>query len=104
MLECCESPVDGGVCQILTIQGHPEYDDYLIKRLFMETEDYVETKDIKEKFEASLNKEREPRTDLLWNAIMAWVMTTRRRSSTGIRNRGLIAKLRGSTSSPAPSL
>lgn len=95
MLECCESPVDGSVCQILTIAGHPEYDDELLKEIFLDTENFVENEKLKENFLGSL--ELKPKGDVWWNAVMQWVVTTRRRSSSGMKNPALFGLgIRGS--------
>ena len=87
MLECCESPVDGSVCQILTIAGHPEYSTELLKAMFMEHEQMVEDEKLKTSFLESL--ENGTREDVWWEAVMQWVVTTRRRSSSGMKNPAL---------------
>lgn len=87
MLECCESPVDGSVCQILTIAGHPEYSTELLKAMFMEHEQMVEDEELKRAFLESL--EKGTREDVWWEAVMQWVVTTRRRSSSGMKNPAL---------------
>ena len=87
MLECCESPIDGGVCQILSIQCHPEYDGGLVKAVYNNTEGYVKSDEARLNFLNSVTEE--PNNDILWRAIMNWVVTTRRRSSSGTVNMNL---------------
>lgn len=96
-LECCESPVDDSVCQILTIAAHPEYDAETLKALFMNEDKLVEDDEGKKAFLESLSWQKGVEVEVWWNAVMHWVVTTRRRSSSGMKNPALFGLgIRGS--------
>lgn len=99
MLECCESPVDDSLCQILTIAAHPEYDDDVLKGLYTASDTLGRDEEVTARFLASLEMEKEMKTavKVWWDAVMQWVITTRRRSSSGMKNPALFGLgIRGS--------